>query len=204
MADVDLKVEDVVHTTFDQVETIDGKKAVSTNYVDETNGASSHNKSKQERRLVLKCDLLLLSLAILIYLVTSWVRPLSLKNMACMTDCYAQDRNNIGNARLMGLQEQLHMSNKDFYNAVMMYCESCKSSTHHHSNEGQMSATSSSCSPPTSSFDRSKPIAKSESVSWHLEPSSAACLLPGPRQPFLVFDSSLAWRLSLSRACRSI
>ncbi|OQU97631.1 hypothetical protein CLAIMM_03531 [Cladophialophora immunda] len=103
MTDIDLKTEGVVHATFDQVETLDGNKTISASYIDETNGASSHNKSKQERRLVLKCDLLLLTLAILIYLVTAW------------------DRNNIGNARLMGLQEQLHMSNRDFYNAVMMY-----------------------------------------------------------------------------------
>lgn len=33
-----------------------------------------------------------------------------------------QDRNNIGYARLMGLQEDLSLSSNQFYNAVMIFC----------------------------------------------------------------------------------
>ena len=67
------KAEDGVQTTFEQIEAFDTAKEASTGYFDETNGASSHNKSKAERRLVMKIDFLLIPLASLIYLVTSWV-----------------------------------------------------------------------------------------------------------------------------------
>ena len=34
-----------------------------------------------------------------------------------------KDRGNIGNARVMGFQQDTYMTDTDFYNAVSLYCE---------------------------------------------------------------------------------
>ncbi|OAL33794.1 hypothetical protein AYO20_06970 [Fonsecaea nubica] len=60
-------------------------------------------KSREERRLVLKADLLIVGMTSLVFLVNQW------------------DRGNIGNARVMGFQRDLNMSNGQFYNAVSLY-----------------------------------------------------------------------------------
>ena len=36
-----------------------------------------------------------------------------------------QDRNSIGNARIMGLLEDLHLTDQQYYNCLMMFCEYC-------------------------------------------------------------------------------
>jgi hypothetical protein len=33
-----------------------------------------------------------------------------------------KDRNNLGNARIMGMQADLHLSNEQFFNCLMMFC----------------------------------------------------------------------------------
>ncbi|KAH8812389.1 major facilitator superfamily domain-containing protein [Xylogone sp. PMI_703] len=60
-------------------------------------------KSALERRLLWKADLLIVGLTSLVFLVNQW------------------DRGNIGNARVMGFQKDLHISSGQFYNAVSLY-----------------------------------------------------------------------------------
>ncbi|KAJ9494114.1 hypothetical protein H2202_010421 [Exophiala xenobiotica] len=60
--------------------------------------------TKSEKRFVRKLDMILLPLLALAYLLAY------------------MDRNNVGYARLMGLQEDLDLSSGEFYNAVMMFC----------------------------------------------------------------------------------
>jgi len=40
-----------------------------------------------------------------------------------MSNC-DQDRNNIGNARVMGMQKDLHLTDKQFFNCLSMFCMS--------------------------------------------------------------------------------
>ncbi|KAH8808685.1 major facilitator superfamily domain-containing protein [Xylogone sp. PMI_703] len=78
------------------------EQALSTAYVPDAH-ANSHHKSKVERRLVLKADLLILPFAALIFFVAYL------------------DRNSIGNARLMGIQKDLKMSNYQYYNCLTIF-----------------------------------------------------------------------------------
>ena len=66
----------------------------------------SHHKTPLEKGLVRKADLLFTPLMALAYLLAYL------------------DRNNIGNARLMGFQKATHMSNSQFYSCVMIFCSS--------------------------------------------------------------------------------
>ncbi|OAL28541.1 hypothetical protein AYO22_02735 [Fonsecaea multimorphosa] len=71
-------------------------------------------KSRAERKLVFKADLLIVGLTSLVFLVNQWpVEALSIDD--------EQDRGNIGNARVMGFQKDLHISNGQFYNAISLY-----------------------------------------------------------------------------------
>ncbi|KFZ15697.1 hypothetical protein V502_05440 [Pseudogymnoascus sp. VKM F-4520 (FW-2644)] len=60
-------------------------------------------KSKAERKLLLKADLVILPICSVVW----WVTYL--------------DRNSIGNARIMGLQTDLHMTADQFYNCLTMF-----------------------------------------------------------------------------------
>ncbi|KAL7896831.1 MFS general substrate transporter [Trichoderma sp. SZMC 28014] len=60
-------------------------------------------KKKLQNGLLLKVDIVLIGMISLIMLVNQW------------------DRGNIGNARLMGLQSDLHISNGQFYNILSLY-----------------------------------------------------------------------------------
>ncbi|OAA60323.1 Major facilitator superfamily domain, general substrate transporter [Niveomyces insectorum RCEF 264] len=60
-------------------------------------------KSPLERRMLWKADILIVSLTSLVFIVNQW------------------DRSNIGNARVMGFQTDLHISSSDFYDAVSLY-----------------------------------------------------------------------------------
>ncbi|PVH76569.1 MFS general substrate transporter [Cadophora sp. DSE1049] len=85
------------------VETVmDAEKQSSTADVPE-DIIDSHHKSKAERRLVLKADCLIVPLASPIYFVAYL------------------DRNSIGNARLLGLEESLHLTPEQYYNCLMMF-----------------------------------------------------------------------------------
>ncbi|KAK5994137.1 High-affinity nicotinic acid transporter-like protein [Cladobotryum mycophilum] len=55
-----------------------------------------------QRSLLLKADFLIVGVTALVFLVNQW------------------DRGNIGNARIMGFQKDLHMSDGQFYNAVSL------------------------------------------------------------------------------------
>ncbi|KAK5381971.1 hypothetical protein LTR20_007951 [Exophiala xenobiotica] len=67
-------------------------------------GSELHSeKTKAERRLVLKADFVILPLCA----ITWWVTYL--------------DRNSIGNARVMGLQKDLDMTGDQFYNCLSMF-----------------------------------------------------------------------------------
>ena len=94
---------DMAH--LEQADTIDTvEKPLSKAYTPDPS-RDSHHKSKEERRLVLKADLVILPLAALTYFVAYL------------------DRNSIGNARLMGLQKDLHMTANQYYNCLMMFCK---------------------------------------------------------------------------------
>ncbi|KFY91883.1 hypothetical protein V500_04415 [Pseudogymnoascus sp. VKM F-4518 (FW-2643)] len=60
-------------------------------------------KSKAERKLLLKADLVILPICSVVW----WVTYL--------------DRNSIGNARIMGVQKDLHMTDDQFYNCLTMF-----------------------------------------------------------------------------------
>lgn len=79
------------------------------------------SKTSAEKRVILKQDLaIVLSLAgcyFFAYLVCSgsplsWSSPLT----------FYQDRGAIGNARIMGFQKDLQLSNSQFFNCLMMFC----------------------------------------------------------------------------------
>jgi hypothetical protein len=101
------------------------EKFLSTAYVADT-ARDSHHKSKAERRLVLKADCLIVPLAALIYFVAYLVRELP-----CIKEntyqqyilIHNQDRNSIGNARLMGLQADLDMNDDQYFNCLMLFCK---------------------------------------------------------------------------------
>ncbi|KAL7946067.1 MFS general substrate transporter [Trichoderma barbatum] len=61
------------------------------------------DEKQLEKRLVLKADVLIVGMTSLVFLVNQW------------------DRGNIGNARVMGLQNDLNISNGQFYDAVSLY-----------------------------------------------------------------------------------
>lgn len=60
-------------------------------------------KSKEEKRLVRKLDMVIPPIAGLIYFVAYL------------------DRNSIGNARLMGLEKDLNLTHEQFYNALVRH-----------------------------------------------------------------------------------
>ncbi|KAH8805236.1 retrograde regulation protein 2 [Xylogone sp. PMI_703] len=78
------------------------KKPISTAYVTDSS-SDPHRKSAAERRLILKCDLVIVPLAALIYFAAYL------------------DRNSIGNAKIMGLVNDLRMSAQGYYNCATMF-----------------------------------------------------------------------------------
>lgn len=76
----------------------------------------SHKKSKEERGLVLKADLLIVPLGALIYFVAYLVRCMlpsfrhKVSMMALANMPLHQDRNTIGNANVLGMQNDLGLS----------------------------------------------------------------------------------------------
>lgn len=76
------------------------------------------------KKLLRKLDAVLLPLLALAYLLAYMV-SLPSRVFRCthaMTDTGWQDRNNIGNARIMGLETNLHLSSQQYYNSVMVFC----------------------------------------------------------------------------------
>jgi hypothetical protein len=78
-------------------------------------------KSKQEKRLLLKMDLSIVPLLACSFFIAYMVR--SLFPFCSKTANFMKDRNNLGNAQIMGMQEDLHLSNEQFFNCLMMFCE---------------------------------------------------------------------------------
>jgi hypothetical protein len=78
-------------------------------------------KSKQEKRLLLKMDLSIVPLLACSFFIAYMVRPLF--PFSSKTANFKKDRNNLGNARIMGMQEDLHLSDEQFFNCLMMFCE---------------------------------------------------------------------------------
>jgi hypothetical protein len=96
------------------------EKPLSTAYIADTD-PNSHHKSAVERRLVLKCDLVIVPLAALIYFgayLVSYEPTILSSNSANQP----QDRNSIGNAKIMGLLKDLHISAQGYYNCATMFC----------------------------------------------------------------------------------
>lgn len=84
-------------------------------------------EKRLERSLVLKADILIVGMTSLVFLVNQWVSfndaPFYDKRKKLILSLFKQDRGNIGNARVMGLQKDLNISNDQFYNAVSLYCK---------------------------------------------------------------------------------
>ncbi|KAL7919741.1 MFS general substrate transporter [Trichoderma austrokoningii] len=68
-----------------------------------TDPTETPDKKKIQHGLLFKVDIILIGMISLIMLVNQW------------------DRGNIGNARLMGLQSELHITNGQFYNILSLY-----------------------------------------------------------------------------------
>jgi hypothetical protein len=94
----------------------------------ESQGLTTTYKTKAERAVLLKADLCIVPLAALCYLVSYLVSSPRFKSSGRHTDvCGMQDRNNIGYARLMGWQKDIHLSNADYYNISSLFCKFTKS-----------------------------------------------------------------------------
>ncbi|KAF1817566.1 MFS general substrate transporter [Eremomyces bilateralis CBS 781.70] len=77
------------------------EKKLETGYIADHTG--SHHKSKEERTLVMKIDLVIIPLCSLLYLVAYL------------------DRNSIGNARTLGMQKDLNLSTKQWGNCLSLF-----------------------------------------------------------------------------------
>lgn len=86
------------------------------------NEVSTRNaRSKLEKSLLLKMDVSILPLLGLSFFVVYMVRDV----LVCIdwtSADFKQDRNNLGNARIMGMQTDLGFSNEQFYNCLMVFC----------------------------------------------------------------------------------
>lgn len=89
-------------------------------------------RGKAERRLVWKQDLVILPLLafafFFAYVVSDTVAPAfclfgDRRTVADRLVCLLQDRGQIGNARLMGLQKDLNLSADEYYNTLLVFCE---------------------------------------------------------------------------------
>lgn len=84
-------------------------------------------EKRLERSLVLKADILIVGMTSLVFLVNQWVSATDAffydEGEKQILSLFIQDRGNIGNARVMGLQKDLNISNDQFYNAVSLYCK---------------------------------------------------------------------------------
>ncbi|KAJ9603715.1 hypothetical protein H2200_011901 [Cladophialophora chaetospira] len=80
---------------------VDDEKRLPTVYIAQDGG--SHNKSKEERAVVLKADLVIIPLCALLYFVAYL------------------DRNSIGNARVLGMQADLGLTSHQFYNILSLF-----------------------------------------------------------------------------------
>lgn len=79
------------------------------------------HKSKLEKRLLLKMDLSIVPLLACSFFIAYMVRQI---HFPCENKLIIfKDRNNLGNARIMGMQADLHLSNEQFFNCLMMFCK---------------------------------------------------------------------------------
>lgn len=92
------------------------------------NHEGSHHKTNEERALVRKADLVIVPLCALLYLVAYLVRlrPWAMTRLTCLVSriliAWFQDRNSIGNSRILGLEDDLGMSPKQFSDCVSLFC----------------------------------------------------------------------------------
>lgn len=89
-------------------------------YVAEDSNRGQH-KSRAERRLLLKTDLLMVPIAALIYFVAYLVGLTT--TVIWTVHLLCQDRNSIGLAQVMGLSKNLGISANQYYNCLMMFCK---------------------------------------------------------------------------------
>ena len=76
-------------------------------------------KSKLEKRLLLKQDLIILPLLSMTFFFAYLVRA---TRSSTFTKLTCQDRGQIGNARIMGLQKSYNITNAQYFNCLMMFC----------------------------------------------------------------------------------
>lgn len=82
------------------------------------------HKSKLEKRLLFKQDISIVGLLAGCYWFAYLVRPLpNIKGRDRQRTNVYKDRGALGNARIMGLQTDLGLSAKEFYNCLMMFCK---------------------------------------------------------------------------------
>lgn len=87
---------------------------------------------RAEKRLLRKLDMVILPMMSISYLMAYLVRAHHLPAIISMGLLNSpiifgrQDRNNIGYARLMGLQEDLRITDGRFYNVIMVFCKSLR------------------------------------------------------------------------------
>jgi hypothetical protein len=96
-------------------------------WVEEHNVTSSASlkrpKSKEEKRLLRKMDLAIVPLLTLTFFIAYLVFPPFYGNCIWYWQNYHKDRNNLGNARVMGMQTDLHLTDEQFFNCLMMFCK---------------------------------------------------------------------------------
>ena len=99
---------------------MDIKGSVTTSVVD-NEGASTNRLSLDEKRLLWKCDLRILPI-LFCSLVMSFLGELS-DDVHCWKmplSANRTDRVNIGNAKIQGLEEDLHLKNHDYNVALFV------------------------------------------------------------------------------------
>lgn len=83
-------------------------------------------KSKEEKRLILRMDALILPLLsgsiFFAYLVSE--RGHRIINFRIVLIDWHQDRGQIGNARIMGMQKDIGISDHQYFNCLMIFCTS--------------------------------------------------------------------------------
>ena len=119
---------DIEHVV--SVDTVEHEKAAASTVYTGDHSTNVHHKSPTERKLVLKAQVLITTLAALIYFVAYLVRHLPfsfwlrrrLNPWPNSSNDPLQDRNSIGNARVMGLQKDLKLTPNQYYNVLTMFC----------------------------------------------------------------------------------
>lgn len=117
--------DSIVEPDISTIENASSENKPDTAYVLQPTGRLPP-KTGLERKLVMKQDFLIIPLLALTYFVTYLVgirQVLSTSLRTCHTDNWLQDRNGFGNGRLLGMQQELKLTDDQYGNCSQLFCE---------------------------------------------------------------------------------